>query len=313
MTNLALNIPLDPFVSQRRAPITRRDDTVRAPLGPISRSCRFSAETSATIFEGVCEDLLCEIPDGAVQLTVTSPPYNIGKPYERRVHLDSYLESQERVIREVGRATAIGGSVCWQIGNHVDDGEVFPLDILLYPIFKSVGLKLRNRIIWHYEHGLHASKRFSGRYETILWFTKGDHYIFDLDPLRIPQKYPNKRHYRGPKIGELSGHPLGKNPGDVWIFPNVKSNHVEKTVHPCQFPVELVERLVLAMTQPGQLVFDPYGGVGTTVLAAVLNARRGAMAEVVPEYVEVTHQRLDLAEAGLLRTRPMNRPVYQPN
>jgi len=254
------------------------------------------------------------MPDGSVQLAVTSPPYNIGKSYETRSTLVEYLEQQRAVITEVNRVVAPGGSICWQVGNHVYKGEVFPLDSELYPVFKSLGLHMRNRIVWHYEHGLHASRRFSGRYEVICWYTKGDgpHY-FDFDELRVPQKYPNKRYFRGPRIGELSGNPNGKNPGDVWIIPNVKWNHVEKTIHPCQFPIELVERLVLSMTRPGDIVFDPYGGVGSSVLAAVLHGRRGVMAETVREYVAIAGKRLDAAEHGQLRTRPRTRPVYKPN
>jgi adenine-specific DNA-methyltransferase len=133
-----------------------------------------------------------------------------------------------------------------------------------------------------------------------------------LDSIRVPQKCPNKKHYRGSKIGELSGNPLGKSPGDVWIFPNVKWNHVEKTIHPCQFPVELVERLVLGLTRPGEAVLDPYGGVGTSVVAAVLHGRRGIMAEVVVAYAQVARERLLAMEDGSLRTRPMDRPVYDP-
>ena len=72
-----------------------------------------------------------------------------------------------------------------------------PLDTALYPIFKSHGLRLRNRIVWHFEHGLHSSRRLSGRYETISWFTKTDDYTFNLDPIRVPSKYPNKRHFQG--------------------------------------------------------------------------------------------------------------------
>ena len=124
------------------------------------------------------------------------------------------------------------GSVCWQVGNHVYRGEVFPLDIILYHLFKDHGLKLRNRIVWQFEHGLHCKKRLSGRHETILWFTKDDTYTFNLDPIRIPQKYPNKKHYKGPKIGQISSNPLGKNPGDVWTIPNVKHNHIEKNIAP---------------------------------------------------------------------------------
>lgn len=290
----------------------RRDDTLRPAIGRLRRADRWDAQADAVLFEGPCENLLASMPDGSASLVVTSPPYNIGKSYERRTSLDQYLDMQERVITEAVRVLADDGSICWQVGNHVDRGEIFPLDALLYPIFKRLGLRLRNRIIWHFEHGLHASKRFSGRHETILWFTKGEGYYFDLDAVRVPQKYPNKRAFKGPKRGELTGNPLGKNPGDVWVIPNVKSNHVEKTAHPCQFPVELIERLVLPLTRPGDLVLDAYGGVGTAVLAAVLNGRRGAMAEIVPDYVAIAHERLSLAERGEIRTRPMSRAVYRP-
>jgi adenine-specific DNA-methyltransferase len=264
-----------------------------------------------------CEDnrdFLSRLPNEAAQLIVTSPPYNIGKQYERRSSLDVYLAAQARVISECVRALAPRGSICWQVGNHVDRGEVMPLDILLYPLFKAQGLHLRNRIVWHFEHGLHCSRRLSGRYETILWFTKSsEEYTFHLDNIRVPAKYPNKRHFKGPRVGELSGNPLGKNPGDVWIFPNVKSNHVEKTIHPCQFPVELVERLVLALTSPGDLVIDPFMGVGSTVVAALKHGRRGAGCDVIPEYVAVAQQRVAALQAGRLRTRPMNRPVHDPS
>ena len=111
----------------------------------------------------------------------------------------------------------------------------------------------------------------------------------------------------------MSCNPLGKNPGDVWIFPNVKNNHVEKTVHPCQFPVELVERLVLALTEPGDAVFDPYMGVGSTVVAAAKHGRAGYGCDIVREYVDIARQRLRDLDAGTLRTRPMDRPVYDPN
>jgi adenine-specific DNA-methyltransferase len=217
------------------------------------------------------------------------------------------------VIRRCVEVLKDAGSICWQVGNHIaGPQEILPLDIALFPIFASHGLKLRNRIIWHFEHGLHCSKRLSGRYETILWFTKGDSYTFNLDPVRVPQKYPGKKQFKGPNIGKLSCHPLGKNPGDLWIIPNVKHNHIEKTAHPCQFPVELVERLVLALTNEGDLVLDPYMGVGSTAVAAVRHGRRSAGADIVGEYIEVARTRVSKAAAGLLRTRPMDRPVYEP-
>jgi adenine-specific DNA-methyltransferase len=267
---------------------------------------------SAVLFTGDCLAFVRALPAGAARLIVTSPPYNLGKRYERRRPLEAYLAEQAAVIGECARVLAEDGSLCWQVGNYVDAGEVFPLDILLYPLFKGHGLALRNRIVWHFEHGLHCARRFSGRYETILWFTRA-RYVFHLDPVRVPQKYPGKRHFKGPNAGHPSCHPLGKNPGDLWVIPNVKHNHVEKTLHPCQFPVELVERLVLALTDPGDLVLDPYMGVGSTAVAAVRHGRRAAGAEIDERYVAVARERVALAARGLLPTRPMGRPVYVPH
>ena len=262
-----------------------------------------------------CQDNLAfmrPLTDESMQLIVTSPPYNIGKSYERRSPLDAYVQGQARVIAECVRLLRSNGSLCWQVGNHVQDGEIFPLDVVLYPVFREHGLRLRNRVVWHFEHGLHCSKRLSGRYETILWFTKSDDYIFGLDAIRVPSKYPGKKYFKGPKAGQLSCNPLGKNPGDVWIFPNVKNNHVEKTNHPCQFPVELVERLVLSLTRPGDAVLDPYMGVGSAVVAALKHGRVGYGCDVVQEYVDIAWRRVHELRAGSLRTRPMDRPVYDP-
>ena len=186
------------------------------------------------------------------------------------------------------------------------------LGVLLQHLREARGLKLRNRIVWHFGHGPHCARRLSGRYETINWWTKSDEYTFHLDPIRVPAKYPGKRHFKGPNVGKLSGNPKGKNPSDVWLFPNVKSNHVEKTVHPCQFPVELVERLVLSMTDPGDMVLDPYMGVGSAVVAALQHERRGCGCDVVPEYVDIAWQRVRALQAGTLRTRPMDKPIYDP-
>jgi adenine-specific DNA-methyltransferase len=255
---------------------------------------------------------LREIGDESIQLVVTSPPYNIGKRYERKSTLEDYVRTQAAVIAECVRVLSPRGSLCWQVGNHVETGEIFPLDMELYHVFKDHGLKLRNRVIWHFEHGLHGTRRLSGRYETILWFTKGDEYVFNLDPIRVPSKYPGKKYFKGPKYGQLSGNPLGKNPGDVWTIPNVKFNHIEKTDHPCQFPVELIERLVLSMTEPGDIVLDPYAGVGSSIVAALMHGRRGYGCDVVKEYVEIAWERVHELRAGILRTRPMNKPVYDP-
>jgi len=273
---------------------------------------RLERDAKATIASEDNLKFMRRLPDESMNLIVTSPPYNIGKAYEKRTSQEKYIEDQTACIAEAVRLLAPNGSICWQVGNHVDKGEIFPLDILLYPLLKNHGLQLRNRIVWTFGHGLHTQKRFSGRHETILWFTKSKNYTFNLDPVRIPSKYPNKKYFRGPKKGELSSNPLGKNPADVWDIPNVKANHVEKTDHPCQFPIALVERLVLALTNEGESVLDPYLGVGSSAIAALLHGRHAYGCDQEKAYIDIAWKRIHQLRAGTLLTRPLNKPVHDP-
>jgi len=202
--------------------------------------------------------------DQKFDLIITSPPYNLNKEYELPKTLEEYKTWITPYINEFYRLLSDTGSLCFQVGNYVNKGAVYPLDCYLFNVFLDVGFIPRNRIIWTFGHGLHAKKRMSGRHETILWFTKTDDYKFNLDPIRVPQKYPNKKYFKGDKKGELSCNPLGKNPSDVWEISNVKYNHPEKTDHPCQFPEELVRRCVESMTDENDSVLDPFTGSGTT-------------------------------------------------
>lgn len=284
----------------------------------------FNPNAEIVISNGDCVEILSKIPDETIKLIVTSPPYNLGKEYEKSISLNDYLEILRPSIEQIVRVLANDGSICWQVGNYVKDTEVFPLDIYFYQLFKEFGLKLRNRIIWHFEHGLHASKRFSGRYETLIWFTKSDDYTFNLDDVRVPSKYPGKTHFKGDKKGLPSGNPLGKNPSDVWKIlvqdwetclwniPNVKANHPEKTLHPCQFPIELVERCVLALTNENDWVLDPFSGVGSALLAAMKNNRKAFGCEKETDYIEIAKQRIEDLYSGKLGYRPLGKPIHQP-
>jgi adenine-specific DNA-methyltransferase len=273
-----------------------------------------------------CNDVLEFLKSMTIKpkLIVTSPPYNIGKAYEERVEFQKYLAWQKEVVEKCVEILDPQGSICWEVGNYVEEGEVFPLDIFFYRIFKSLGLKLRNRIIWHFGHGLHASKRFSGRYEVILWFTKSDNYIFNLDAVRVPQKYQGKRAYKGPNKGMLTSNPSGKNPEDeweiilqdwekeIWEIPNVKFNHPEKTIHPSQFPIELVERLILALTNEQDIVFDPFVGTGSSIIAGLLHNRKGIGVDKEKQYTDIAFKRINQALEGTLKKRPLGRPLWQP-
>ena len=282
----------------------------------------FSKEHRIILHQGDSYEFLKTIPSNMATLIITSPPYNVGKEYETRTSIQAYLKSQEHVIGQLIRILNDRGSICWQVGNFIEDSEVFPLDVFYYNIFKNKQLKLRNRIIWHFGHGLHASRRFSGRYETILWFSKSANYVFNLDDVRVAAKYPGKTHYKGKNKGKPSGNPLGKNPSDIWDvvvndwetglwdIPNVKANHPEKTIHPCQFPIELVERCVLALTNEDDWLLDPYCGVGSTLVAGLIHNRKVIGCDKEPKYIGIAKQRIYDYFNGTLRKRPLGKPVY---
>lgn len=286
--------------------------------------------TSARILAGDALHELDAIDSSSCKLLITSPPYNIGKEYEKdqRLSLNDYLAWIDPIIEKACDKISSDGHVCWQTGNFVERGELYPLDIKFYDAFKKRGLKLRNRIIWHFNFGLHAQTRFSGRYETLLWFTKSDDYTFNLDPVRVRQLYPGKRHSsrKGAKAGQPSGNPKGKNPTDfwtfdalhafqvcpIWDFPNVKANHPEKTTHPCQFPSELVERCVLALTNEGDTVLDPFVGSGTSAIAALNHGRHAIGIDKDSRYAQLAEHRIDLLLKDQLPIRKPGVPPLTP-
>ena len=277
-------------------------------------------------FDFECMDNLeyCKkLKDGSVKLVLTSPPYNIGKIYEDKIDFDEYINSFEPLVKELVRVLASDGSICWQVGNYINDGEVYPLDIFFYTLFKKYGLKLRNRIIWRNSGSLQCKKRLTGAYETIMWFTKSDDYIFNLDNIRIPSKYPGKK-----KNGKFTNNVKGKNPTDfweitvekikedweslVWDIPSIKARHREETFHPCQFPISLVERCVLALTNEDDVVFDPYAGVASTIIGAFKNNRIGVGCELAEAYYVRGMERIvDLCK-GNLRTKEIYEKKNEP-
>ncbi|MFO1530726.1 MAG: site-specific DNA-methyltransferase [Kiritimatiellia bacterium] len=223
---------------------------------------------------------------------MSSPPYNLGKEYEARQALDLYLSEQEHVLRECHRVLKMSGSLFWQVGAFSEQGQLIPLDIKFFPILEKLGMQPRNRIVWIRQHGLHARNKFSARHETLLWFTKSNDYKFSLERIRVPQKYQNKKYHKGDKRGQFSCNPSGKNPGDIWAFRNVKHNHEEQTIHPCQFPEDLIARVVLSTTVENDVVYDPYMGTGTVAVVARDEGRQYLGAEIDDRYYEVCQRRI---------------------
>lgn len=248
-------------------------------------------EGSACLYHGNCLDMLHALPDGSVSLFVTSPPYSMGRSYEDKKNgTETFRALHKSMLRDMYRALRLGGSICWQVGSYVSGGEVTPLDVEVFNIFDGFAggggpsIACRGRVIWTFGHGLHCKTRFSGRYETILWFTKGD-----------------------PRDDTETLHPA-----DIWDIPNVKGNHVEKTSHPCQFPVVIPKRLIHALTLQGELVADPFAGSGTTGAAAMLEDRRFIGSEMQEDYIRTASERIRQASEGTLRYRP-DIPVKEPD
>lgn len=312
--------------------LCRVDQIPHQEMSPPKNEIATSSEAigEARFLAGDVLERLQHLDPASCALVISSPPYNIGKPYERTDErtYDEYVAWQRQVIETMLPALTENASVCWQVGTYITDGEIFPLDVPFIEIFRSLGFHLRNRIIWRYNFGYNADKRFSGRYETVLWFSRTNIYTFNLDPVRIPQLYPGKRHSagKGEKAGKPSGNPLGKNPSDYWEFsaiedfqnnpvwdvPNVKANHPEHTEHPCQFPVELAERCVLALSRPGETVLDPFIGTGATAIAAVKHGRHSVGIDRHPPYLAIAEERIARYAAGDLPLRPLGKPVRRP-
>lgn len=274
----------------------------------------FNAGAEFVIYNGDCRDMLSALPDGGVDALLSSPPYFMGKSYDRSYSVADFYADMGAIAPDCVRVISKGGALCWQVGMHCLDGVVLPLDYAVFDLFRDfTDLTLRNRIVWHFGHGTHARRRFSGRHETILWYSKGDDYYFDLDAVRVSQKYPGKRHYKGPNKGEFSGNPLGKNPSDIWEIPNVKSHHIEKSGHPCQFPIALAQRLIRALTPFGATVLDPFSGSGSCGLAAVIDGRRYIGCDTSLQYCELAEERYFKLKNGDLGYRPIERSVYTPD
>lgn len=268
---------------------------------------------TALLYEGDGVELLKALGTESVDLLLTSPPYCIGKEYESARTLDAFITEFDRSLEAVVAAIKPGGAICWQVGHHVHNGSITPLDAVIIERLRCRReLQLRNRIIWGFAHGAHAKRRFSGRHETILWYSKGEPAYFDLDAVRVPQKYPGKRHYKGPKKGQLSGNPLGKNPGDLWDIPNVKSRHPEKTAHPCQFPVALASRIIRALTPPRALVVDPYTGSASAGIASLSEGRNFRGCDIEEAYINIAIARFEKLIKGELQMRP-DRPPIEPS
>lgn len=254
------------------------------------------------LFNGDSLELMRDLVDHGtttVDLTVTSPPYNIGKEYETPMTIPDYIAWSEEWIRSVFQITAPNGAFWLNLGymQLAGRGKAIPLPYILWD---KIPFYLLQEIVWNYGAGVAARKTFSPRNEKFMWYVKNsEKYTFNLDDIRDPNvKYPNSK-----KKGKIRTNPLGKNPTDVWQIPKVTSgknrSSRERTEHPAQFPIAVIERIIKGCSNPGDLVFDPFMGSGTVAEVCLRHGRACIGIEIEPRYVEIASKRLESARAEL--------------
>jgi len=255
-------------------------------------------------------DFLDSLPSESVDLWVTSPPYAVGKDYERDMGsfaLTHYLGWLLQVTAEMARCLSSTGVMCLQVGaTRMPNGQPYPIDGLIMEHLRAMGLHFQTRIAWPSDHGLTPKHRLAERYETVLVYSKSPAHAFNPTPARKPQKHPGKRAYKGPNKGKLSGHPLGAFPNNVWDdIPQVKHNSKDRRAcgdHPAPFPTLLAKRLILLYSLPGDLVGDPFCGTGTSCVGAKETGRAFIGADIM--YEDLRAKRLEAVEPDLVSMLP---------
>jgi len=254
-------------------------------------------------------DFLEGLPDAYCELALTSPPYNVSKPYLSSPGADSYhhvfyLGWLLQVVSEMARVLKPGGVLFLQVGSTKDaQGNLLPIDIMVFQYLQALGLQFQSRIAWVVPHGLTPKRRLAERYETALVFSKGPIATFNPDPARTPQQNPGKRAYRGPRKGELSGHPFGAHPTNVWAIPNAGANRKDGVEgHPAQMPIELARRAIQVYSMPGDIVLDSFSGSGTTQAACIQTGRAFTGADLY--YEDIRNQRLAKISPDLVSALP---------
>jgi adenine-specific DNA-methyltransferase len=257
-------------------------------LGRPDYSC-----AGARLYNTDCLKAMKQMKESCIDLTITSPPYNIGKEYEEQLELEQYLQWCGSWISEIYRLTSANGAFWLNLGYVERPGKAKAIP-LPYLLWERVPFFMMQEIVWNYGAGVAARTSFSPRNEKFLWYVRDpEHYTFNLDEIRDPDvKYPNQK-----KNGKLKCNPLGKNPSDVWNFPKVTSGtdraSVERTPHPAQFPIAVIDRIVRACSNSGDLLLDPFMGSGTTAVVALSLNRPVIGFEIADKYLQIAIQRIE--------------------
>jgi adenine-specific DNA-methyltransferase len=262
-------------------------NTIRQRLGKPSYE-----DSDILLYHADCMDVMRALDGMALPLTVTSPPYNIGKSYETIRPLNDYIAWTKEWTSLVHGCTSDCGAFWLNLGYVQFEGraKAIPLSYLLWSV---IPFYLIQEIVWNYGAGVAGRLFFSPRNEKFLWYVKdSENYTFNLDDVRDPDvKYPRQK-----KNGKLKCNPLGKNPSDVWQIAKVTSGEnrssAERTSHPAQFPIALISRILRGCSDCGDVVFDPFVGSGSTIEAAIRNGRKAVGIEINRSYIETAIQRI---------------------
>lgn len=226
---------------------------------------------------GDCLSVLPTIESESIDLLIADPPYNLGKDYGNNHDIkgfDEYLDFSRSWLDEAHRVLKPTGTMYIFMG--------FRFISYLYDILdRDLKMHFCSWIVWHYTQGMGKTRGFSPRHDDILMFTKSKNFLFDLDAIRVPQKFYRERN-----------NMRGANPGDVWQFSHVHYCNENRQNHPTQKPEGLIERMVLASSPSEGRVLDPFSGSGTTLRVCQQLNRAGIGIELNPDYLQSSKERL---------------------
>ena len=243
-----------------------------------------------TIIHGDTLQTLKKFPSNKINLIITSPSYMLGKEYDKERSFEEYKKYHSDVIKECHRVLTEDGALYWNVAQTpLENGEILPLGVVFYSILKEKKFYLKNWIIWHFEGGLNAKRRLTGRYENVLWMVKDtNNFVFNLDDIRITSKWDKDKR----------NNPKGKNPTDfwpvdyVWEINRVVNVSKEKTAHPTQFPEKMIKRVIKASSNKGDIVMDVFSGSGTVMKVAQDEERKWIGIDKESKYCKIALKRV---------------------
>lgn len=262
-------------------------------------------------FLGDCREVLAGLPDGCIDLVYIDPPFGTGQVrrlgsirtgagtservgfggrrypfevvsdyrYRDDMSLPEYLEFLRQCLSEVHRVLRSTGSLYLHLDFHAAHYARVLLDELFGPE------RFLNEVIWAYDYGGRAKDRWPRKHDNILWYSKSARWTFNVADIdRIP--------YMAPGLVGPDKASRGKLPTDTWWLTIVPTNSAERTGYPTQKPLKLLERIVRASSNPGELVADFFCGSGTTGVAAKGLGRRYLLVDDNPDAIRITNERL---------------------